>query len=202
MRKVIALVIVSAMLLCAVSAEGQIGVTVMPEWFFITNVSGTHVEGSMGETKLYAGIEGANYFGEKGGFGIEYGFSGMFPMNTWSEGTTIKADTFSNVGAALNIGAAYRHEFNDLLGLSAGLGVRFNIDSTMSAIVSGGAAPVFLMFDLYGRASVDITIINHLRFNAGLFLGGPLFSVNLGTDYNVSYSGLYLSPYVGVSYVY
>ncbi len=203
MRKVIALVIMSAMLLCAVSAEGQIRVTVMPEWFFITNVSGTSVEGSMGETKVYTGIEGANYFGENGGFGIEYGFSAMFPVNMWAEGTVIKADTFSNAGAALNIGAAYRHEFNNLLGLSAGLGVRFNIDSTMDTVAGENAiGPVFLMFDIYGRASVDVTIINHLRFNAGLFLGGPLFSVNLGADYDVSYSGLYLSPYVGVSYVY
>ena len=127
----------------------------------------------------------------------------MFPVNMWAEGTVIKAETFSNAGAALNIGAAYRHEFNNLLGLSAGLGVRFNIDSTMDTVAGENAiGPVFLMFDLYGRVAADFTLFNHLRFNAGFMLGGPLFSVNLGQDYNISYNGVFLSPYVGISYAY
>ena len=201
MKRIVALLIMAVLLLGVVSAEGQVGVTVMPDWFFITSANGTSIEGSMGETRMYVGIDGSNYFGENGGWGIEYGFSALFPCNMWANDTTISTQYF-NAGAAFNIGAGYRYEFNDLVGIVAGLGLRFNIDSTMSAMSEGGMGPVFLMFDMYGRVAADFTLFNHLRFNAGFLLGGPLFSVTLGQDYNISYSGIFLSPYVGISYAY
>ena len=72
----------------------------------------------------------------------------------------------------------------------------------MSAMSEGGRGPVFLMFDMYGRVAADFTLFNHLRFNAGFLLGGPLFSITLGQEYTISYSGIFLSPYVGISYAY
>lgn len=201
MKKIITLVTMSILLLGAVSAEGQIGVTVMPDWFFITSAGGTSFEGSMGETRLYVGIDGSNYFGENGGWGVEYGFSALFPCGMWANGTTLPTK-YSNTGAALNIGAGYRHEFNDFIGIAAGLGIRFNIDSTMSAIAENGEGQVSLMFDIYGRAAADFTLFNHLRFNAGLMVGGPLFSTPLGTNYHIDFKGIFLSPYAGISYAY
>ena len=61
MKRIVALLIMAVLLLGVVSAEGQVGVTVMPDWFFITSANGTSIEGSMGETRMYVGIDGSNH---------------------------------------------------------------------------------------------------------------------------------------------
>lgn len=76
-------------------------------------------------TRFMLTADGANYFGKKGGIGIEYGFGMIFPINTWQGNITVNAED-SSVGFVFRAGIGYRYEFSDLLGIAAGLGLNLN----------------------------------------------------------------------------
>ena len=121
MRKILIVAIMLFAVMIPVFAEGQIGVTLAPEWFWFTSVGGEKIPESFGESSFMLSVDGANYFGENGGFGVEYGVGLGLPMRIW-EGQ-LSAKSPEKAGFAFNVGAGYRYEFSDLVGIVAGLGL-------------------------------------------------------------------------------
>ena len=122
MKKLFVIAAILIVSIVPVFAEGQIGLSLTPEWFWITSYEGQKAPVSTGMTRFMLTADGANYFGEKGGLGVEYGLGMVFPVNTWEGDITTKS-TNSGVGFVFRAGLGYRYEFSDLIGLAAGLGL-------------------------------------------------------------------------------
>lgn len=213
MKKILVTLLILVAVVGAVSAsDGRIGVSVAPEWFWYS----TDTETDLGRTNLAFMAEGAHYFGKKGsGIGIEYGLGAYFPLNTWagnSEPVKVPEDTPSNF--IFKVGAGYRHEFSDLFGISAGLGIRGTygkyIDFSIGDLIDSNTTKFTL--DLYGDVSFDITLLEFLRINVGVMLGGPVLTQTttktdtiIGSGSNtesLNISGFWLAPVIAVSYTY
>ena len=185
--------------------DGQFGASIAPEWFFISKMEGQELSDT-GMTRFYFTIDGANYFGENGGFGIEYGLGLIIPVNSWSGNITVNSE--GGCGFAFRAGLGYRHEFNSLIGIVAGLGLNGTYDSETQSYSGYSATASELDLGIYGRVAVDFTFIDCVRVNAGIAMGGPVYtnmkmSVNgqsQSADLNIS--GFYLAPFVGVAYAY
>ena len=189
--------------------DGSIGITLAPESFWITGAAGQATAENSGYTTFHLMAEGANYFGDEHSFGIEYGIGALFLLNNWSAGRT-EAISDAPLGFLFYAGPAYRYEFSDFIGISAGLGIR---GLTISDKYSSGNAEVsFTVFnlDMYGRAAVDFTFLEYIRVNAGLMLGGPVYNnislseniLGTSSEQSLNLSGFFLRPFIGVSYAY
>lgn len=187
--------------------DGSIGITLAPESYWFSGIEGTTLPDNFGMTRFYLMADGSNYFGDEHSFGIDYGIGALFSLNMWVGNITQSIDN-APVGLVFYLGPGYRYEFSDLIGISAGLGLRGSwISSTTN---SAGYSSTTSEFDLelYGKASVDFTLIDFLRIDAGLMMGGPVYA-NMTVSGNgnsqsqsVRISGFFLTPFVGVSYVY
>lgn len=207
MKKIVVLLLLLASLVPLSAMDSQIGVSIAPEWFWVTAFEGNKAPESTGATSFYLTVDGANYFGENGGFGIEYGLGMAFPINTWAGDMTTEAN--GDVEFAFRVGAGYRHEFNSLIGIAAGLGLNGSSYSQTGDTGYGytGKASIFSL-GIYGRVAVDFTFIDFLRINAGVAMGGPVYSsmkvssMGQSMSMDIDLSGFYLAPFVGVSYAY
>ena len=171
------LFVVAIILVCSIIpafAEGQIGVSLTPEWTGVGN-------NNSGIPNFLLTVDGANYFSEAYGIGVEYGFGMSFPLNT--DDTT--------VGFVFRVGVGYRYEFFDFLGVVAGLGLS-------SGYLSEGSSSEFDLA-VYGRVAADFTFIDVIRVNVGLAIGGPFYTEPSSATKD---GGIFLAPFVGVSYVY
>ena len=211
MRKIVfVLVVLLAFTGMLFAGEGRVGVTLSPEWFWNTEAEKT------GYTDFNLMAEGANYFGKKGGFGIEYGLGVGFPVNTWVNGSDPQKVEDGKSLFLFKIGAGYKHEFSDMFGLSAGLGIRGSVQSygdggSIAGVSISGKSTIFIM-DIYGSVAADITLLDFLSLQAGVSVGGPVVS-NMTTKGGIGelegshttdleLKGISLAPYVGVSFVY
>lgn len=197
------LIIISIMLLALVpaafAADGQIGISLTPQWFWISKVMDYDIPGNLGTTSFLLTVDGANYFGEDGGFGIEYGLGASFPLNVWG-GNYTESISSSATSLAFRFGLGYRYQFSSLIGVIAGLGV--NGDAEFNR--NGNASTTSLMLGLYGRVGVDFTLLDFLRINAGIAVGGPVYlaAFGSGSSASVGIGGFYLAPSIGVAYTY
>ena len=216
MRKIVAVAFVllafTGMLF---AGEGRIGVTIAPDWMWYSNPEDT------GKMDFNLMAEGANYFGKEGGFGIEYGLGVKFPVNTWITDNDPQKVEDGKSSFLFKVGAGYKHAFSDMFGLTAGLGIRGSVLTTDGGFDLGGIigvsgkATVFMM-DIYGSVAADITLLDFLSLQAGVSVGGPVVSScrittegsigeigGGGTEtVDLDFSGFYLAPFVGVSFVY
>ncbi len=136
----------------------------------------------------------------------------MIPINAWSGDQTAKDD--SPVGFIFKVGAGYRHELNELIGISAGVGINGFVQSDDTSIYDSSSGMNFaadmtlFSLNMYGRLAVDFTVIGCLGIDVGIMLGGPVYSsadvsasgVSVSADIDIG--GFYAAPYVGVSYLY
>lgn len=192
MKKLLA---ISIILLVAVSstfaADGQIGITLMPKWDWVTSIEGQEI--NLASSSFLLTADGANYFGRDGGFGIEYGLGAAFAL---SNDEMTSAAGLSDSALAFRFGLGYRHQFSSLIGMFAGFGLggeaMFANEGTM------------LELDLYGRLGADFTVLDFLRINVGLMLGGPVYfgTFTSAGSYSLSITGFYIAPFAGVSYTY
>ena len=207
MRKLFVIAIVFIVSVVPVFAEGQIGISLTPEWFWTTSYEGEKYTESVGTTKFMLTVDGANYFGENGGFGIEYGLGMFFPVNSWQGNVTVSAEGAS-VGFVFRAGAGYRYAFSDLIGIAAGLGL--NGTYQKDSVTYSGSIISVSEFDLcmYGRITADFTLLDSLRINAGLAMGGPIYVLASASmagqseSMNLHMGGFFFAPFVGVSYIY
>lgn len=205
MRRFLVTVLLILLVAPIFAMDSQIGASIAPEWFFVSKMEDMELS-ETGMTRFYLTIDGANYFGQNGGFGIEYGLGVIFPVNTWSGNVTIDAEGGS--GFAFRAGVGYRHEFNSLIGIAAGLGVNGTYDSETRSSSGSTATVSELDLGIYGRVSVDFTFIDCVRINAGIAMGGPVYSnMKMSLDgqsqsADLGISGFYISPFVGIAYAY
>ena len=215
MKKVVSILLCLVLLTGAVfAAEGRIGVSLAPQW-----VWNTATEADDGETNFLLMAEGANYFGKEGGFGVEYGLGVGFPIKTWPV-NTVGDDTHSDF--VFKAGLGYKHAFNDMFGINAGLGVMGNVTSysiggSIIEGVSGSGRSTTFELDLYGSVAADITLLDFLGINVGVIVGGPVYT-SLTTSGNLSVGdiidagdsntetvenqAIFVTPFVGLSFVY
>ena len=216
MKKVVSILLCLVLVSGAVfAAEGRIGVSLVPEWFFGGPKVNNEVPKDTGSTSMMLLAEGANYFGKEGGLGIEYGLGVKFPINTWTG--DIKAEDDSASAFAVKVGLGYRHEFNDLIGISLGAGAlgsvtRVSEGGEIFGQTISGSSTTFIL-DLYGSVAADFTLIDVLRLEVGAMLGGPVYTgssaeVSIGggswgsDPVDLNYGGFNLAPFVRVSFVY
>lgn len=216
MRKIVAVAFVllafTGMLF---AGEGRIGVTIAPDWMWYSNPEDT------GKMDFNLMAEGANYFGKEGGFGIEYGLGVKFPVNTWITDNDPQKVEDGKSSFLFKVGAGYKHAFSDMFGLTAGLGIRGSIKPGADigigdSSVSGSLKIKTFMMDIYGSVAADITLLDFLSLQAGVSVGGPVISSRKTTiegsigefgdstsnTVDLDRSGIYLAPFVGVSFVY
>ena len=204
MKKILAVVVLFVAALGMLSAhEGSAGVSIAPEWFWISGLDGATAPDNYGMSRFYLNFNGANYFnGDStfGGFGVEYGLGALFTLNMFSNGVTQDTPN-APVGFTFNVGASYRYEFTDLIGIFAGLGMR---GATLTNSNVYGSSMNMFFLDIYGRIGVDFTLIDCIRLNAGMLMGGPVFAnmSSSGNNQSTQISGFYFQPFIGVSYVY
>ena len=101
-----------------------------------------------------------------------------------------------------------------MFGISAGLGIRGTygkyLDFSIGDLIDSNTT-IFAM-DLYGDVSFDITLLEFLRINVGVMLGGPVLTQTttktdtiIGSGSNtesLNISGFWLTPVIAVSYTY
>ncbi len=197
MKKLLVVAIILIFSVIPLCAEGQIGVTLTPEFGWITEV--VHDEDlSAFETNFILSIDGANYFPQAYGFGIEYGLGLYFPWMYWEDKEANYFD--STIGLSLKLGATYRYAFSDFIGISAGIGLA----STYFIFIDDPDAQFNL--DMYGKVAADFTFIDALRVNAGLAVVGNLCMIYFcdyhSAAHNLDTVSFSLSPFVSVSYLY
>ena len=179
--------------------EGQIGISFTPEWSWITtNSNGNIPEDNTTAPDLMLTLDGANYFGRNGGgFGVEYGL-----------GVAFSAESQNDIGPGFvfRAGIGYRFEFSRLFGLSLGFGLNGAYISESSNAGEYTVTFSNLQLGLYGKVAADLTLIDCIRINLGIAVGGPVYnsiSSSIGSgSFNIDTNGVFLSPFVGVSYVY
>ena len=208
MKKILAVVVLFVAALGMLSAhDSSVGLTLAPEWSWEFEYNGQKRSDNTGYTYFHLMATGDNYFGDDGGFGIEYGLGATFIMNGFSNGETIKAEN-APVGFVFSVGPGYRYELNSLIGFSAGLGIRGYLYS--DEIYSGNysiSSTVFYL-DMYGKVAVDFTLLDFLRLDAGAMFGGPVYATSSATvngssaSIDISRSGFFFSPFVSISYVF
>ena len=194
MKKAVAVLAVLMVLSGALfAAEGRIGLSVSPAWKWYT---GSSV--NTGTTSIALMAEGANYFGDEGGFGLEYGLGTNIPINSWLG--DYPADPISKTSFLFKAGLGYKYAFGDLFGLTAGLGVMGNIGSWTSN-------SSYFELDMYGSVGAELSILEFLGLNAGVTLSGPVYIG--GSKHVASLSSMVeadkafiLAPYVIVSFLY
>lgn len=207
MKKVLILLVLAVFLVIPVSADSQLGISIAPEWMWISKAEGVSIE-NMGTTRFYLTADGANYFGRNGGFGIEYGLGAVFPLNMWVGDTTVNLNG-DGTAFAFRVGLGYRHEFNNLIGMVVGLGLNGTFGGGSYGFGDSSTSyAAELDLGIYGRVAVDLTFIEALRVNVGFAMGGPVYtavfeeSAGQTMSQSVNISGFFISPFVGISYVY
>ena len=138
---------------------------------------------------------GSNYFGEnRGGFGIEYGLGGWFPLaNISSEGAEF---SFGGALFAGKAGLAYDLPLGEAFDLVFSLGLKLR------------TLVIVNIFDLYGTVTASFDLNETLAIKTGLTAGCTLFGGLMGSG-DVSLfpaeDGVPIitaSPFVGLSFVY
>lgn len=186
-RTLIAVLIIVIASSSAFAAKGEIGGTLYPDAMISTS-DGTTVLGVI----LMA--EGANYFGADGGFGIEYGLGGWFPLaNISSEGAEF---SFGGALFAGKAGLAYDLPLGEAFDLVFSLGLKLR------------TLVIVNIFDLYGTVTASFDLNETLAIKTGLTAGCTLFGGLMGSG-DVSLfpaeDGVPIitaSPFVGLSFVY
>lgn len=155
---------------------------------------------------IVASVDGANYFGNNGGFGVEYGIGMIDLMSYREDNHTVDDDDF-DPSLLLHAGASYRYGFTDVIGISAGLGLASQMTWDSMTIINSQIDKFDFTMALYGRVAADFTF-SSLRLNLGLEMGGPIYSMRKvsGEGYSETIddiiNGFYLTPYVSLSYKY
>lgn len=201
MRKVLIIAVLCLVALPVMAFEGQIGVSAGYQIFWNTSENAD----SQARNAIFA-IDGANFFGSNGGFGVEYGI-GMSDLTSMKVGDSTINDTEVSPGLAFRVGAAYRYGFTDMIGIVAGLGLNGNVDWGSDDSGWSTADTTTFMLSMYGKVAADFTF-GPVRLDAGIGLGGPLYvssTTKIGdvtTTTEPDVSGFFLTPFVSVSYVY
>ena len=205
--KVLIVIVLAVFLVIPVSADSQLGISMAPEWMWFSKAEGVSIE-NMGTTRFYLTADGANYFGRNGGFGIEYGLGAVFPLNRWVGDTTVNLNG-DGTAFAFRVGLGYRHEFNNLICMVVGLGLNGTFGGGSYGFGDSSTSyAAELDLGIYGRVAVDLTFIEALRVNVGFAMGGPVYtavfeeSAGQTMSQSVNISGFFISPFVGISYVY
>lgn len=200
MKKLFAILLIVLAVTPLFASEGQIGATLGFQNFWFKD--------SDGDTALsiVASVDGANYFGNNGGFGVEYGIGMIDLMSYREDNHTVDDDDF-DPSLLLHAGASYRYGFTDVIGISAGLGLASEMAWDSMTIMNSQIDTFDFTMALYGRVAADFTF-SSLRLNLGLEMGGPIYSMRKvsGEGYSVTtddiINGFYLTPYVSLSYKY
>ena len=207
MKKLLIVALVFIVSMSALSAhEGQIGISFTPEWSWVTTLEGNKLPKNEEGLTMMLSIDGANYFGRRGdGFGLEYGIGMAFPVTQQDMNYPILNQiNGSDIGLVFRFGIGYRFEFSRLFGLALGFGL--NGAYQAENIISSGktATESVLLLGLHGKVTADLTIIDCLRINLGIAVGGPIYNLISVENYsaNLNIGGVFVSPFVGVSYVY
>ena len=202
MKKLLIVALVFIVSMSALSAhEGQIGISFAPQWSWITYSPDEDIP--LNETiapDLLLTLDGANYFGRNGGgFGIEYGLGVAFPADSQDE---------FGPGFVFRAGIGYRFEFSRLFGLSLGFGLNGAYLSGSYSLINSTETVSTVMLGLYGKIAADLTLIDCIRINLGIAVGGPVYNLNTFSMPSVNISGstnikgVYVAPFIGVSFVY
>ena len=196
MKKLFAILLIVLAVTPLFASEGQIGATLGFQNFWIKDSDGAT------NLSIVASVDGANYFGNNGGFGVEYGI-GMIDLLSMGSGNQTSNDDEFDPNMLVHAGAAYRHSFTDIIGIFAGLGLSYQMKWESDDISEN----YYHVISLYGKLGADFTF-SSLRLNLGLELGGPVSSMikmsnsgNTVTKRDVT-EGFYMTPYVSLSYKY
>lgn len=201
MRKILLSVILVAV--CSVSlfaSVGEIGVTGTTDWFFGSSTSGHSVK--IGTFDLI--LDGANYFGSAGMFGIDWGVGVTFPYRT-NLGIVNSTGTDFFPGAMFKIGFGYNFDILSFLDITGGVGYKFrlllDVRDDYGFMIRG-----LVDNELYADVAVRIRPIENLGISAGIAVGLPIWAyVQTGEQIDTVTDGLLgisIGPFVGVSYVY
>lgn len=205
MKKLFAILLIVLAVTPLFASEGQIGATLGYQNAWLFEIEGNDT-GDMQSRTLVMSVNGANYFGSNGGFGVEYGIGMTNLLNTKYENLTVDDEEF-DPGLILNLGVSYRYGITDMIGISAGLGLSAEMDWANGQDIVYIQKDVDLFeFDLgmYGKIAADFTFFDDLRLNVGLEMGGPLYksiTAESNTE-SIDISAFYLTPYVSLSYKY
>ena len=200
MKKLFAILLIVLAVTPLFASEGQIGATLGFQNFWIKDSDGAT------NLSIVASVDGANYFGNNGGFGVEYGIGMIDLMSYREDNHTVDDDEFKP-SLLLHAGAAYRYGFTDIIGISAGLGLASEMYWDSYTDQNYKYDEFDLTLAIYGRVAADFTF-SSLRLNLGLEMGGPVYSMAKVSSEGHSetmddiINGFYMTPYVSLSYKY
>ncbi len=157
-------------------------------------------------TTIGLALRGSTFFKHTGKFGLRYDVRAGKMLNLSVDGQEV--DSLGTIGMDLGVGVAYQQPVTYVSYIEAGLGVRAT--GGLLDYTQGGADMVDNHAFLGLSAFVDYNhaLLNKLVLNVGANAKMPLVGyVKAGTKNNptegtVSVSGIEISPYIGVSYVF
>ena len=206
MRKIFIVLAFVCLALVPVSAKGEIGVAVENEWFLSNG--GDRV----GTVDVW--LDGANYFGSAGMFGLDYGlgFSKLIDVDGPSFVSSEKP-----FGGAVKFGFGYSIPVMDILDITGGVGVKMrilmNMDMDLYSENAHADVSAYIGAGIYADIAARIRPVEHLGLTIGLAFGIPAWGyLDMEVDSTTSPDsaspvtdiiyGVSVSPFVGISFVY
>ena len=176
----------------AFASVGKIGASFSPEF----TIPYGKVDSAHGFTIM---VDGSNTFEENGILGIEYGNGIKIPMNSKNTASQF----------LFKLGLFYKLKFTDMIGLDISGGFRERVWLQTSVDEDYYSMAVSASTDFYISAATDFTFFDAIGLSAGLMIAQPLVTMSLSDN---SYDGgrfsvtgptnIYISPFIGIYYVY
>ena len=206
MKKILIVLAFACLILTPVSAKGEIGVAVENEWFFSNGGD------RLGTIDVW--LDGANYFGSAGMFGLDYGL-GFSKLLDVDGPAFVSAD--KPFGGTAKFGFGYSIPVMGILDITGGVGVKIrvlmNMDMDLYSDNAHADVSAYVGAGVYADIAARIRPVEHLGITIGLVAGVPVWGY---LDVNVDSTtapdsaspstdivyGVSVSPFVGISFVY
>ncbi len=199
------LLLVSGTALCATVSSASLGGFYSYEQI-TQKFSKGNSEDTRAGTTIGLALRGSTFFKNTGKFGLRYDVRAGKMLDLSVDGQPV--DSLGTIGMDLGVGVAYQRSVTYVSYIEAGLGVRAT--GGLRDYTQGGADMVDNHAFLAVAAFLDYNhaLLNKLVLNVGANAKMPLIGYavagakNSPTEGAVSVSGIEISPYVGVSYVF
>ncbi len=190
MRKIIITVLLLLFSIVSIYAsKGEIGILSSAELSLGTIRSNNSIRIASIDIML----DGATYFGQSGMFGLDYG-AGI--TMSWEGQSYPEYNNLYYIGGGFKLGFGFSIDITSLIDITGGAGIKIRVSSYMNNF------SILTDIEEYIDAAVRFKLAEHFGLSTGIAIGYHSVLFFDDTSFSFSGSGLSLSPFVGVSFLY
>ena len=219
MKKIVLILIVLVLAAGSVFAsQNKLGVTVGPAFGWGFGMADQKYSQNTGATRLLVLLDGVTYFDDDGGLGIDFGVGTLMNIKQWGDWKQFDPifNSDFNAGLTFRLGLNYKHPLNDIIGVTVGAGFLGTAVWRDSVFLGEGILADMTSFelDVYGEIGVDFLLARVISIEVGVMMSGPVFAnYNISSEFihswyyewngeNLELGAFYLTPFLGVSFVF